>query len=63
MQLPRFRGIVGTPNFLHLAGIAKDVVGLTASDFRVERLIVGGEPGGATHIRAAPEEAGATAAN
>ncbi len=59
----RPRCIVGTPNFLlYLAGIAKDVVGLTASELGVERLIVGGEPGGGNPaIRAALEEAwGAT---
>ncbi|MCI5038164.1 phenylacetate--CoA ligase family protein [Cognatishimia sp. D5M38] len=43
----RPRCAIGTPNFLlYLADIAKDVTGVAAADLGVERLIVGGEPGG-----------------
>lgn len=43
----RPRCIVGTPNFLlYLASIAPSVIGVPATDLGVERLIVGGEPGG-----------------
>ncbi|MCY1206047.1 Phenylacetate-coenzyme A ligase [Variovorax boronicumulans] len=59
----RPRCIVGTPNFLlYLASIASDVVGLPATQLGVERLIVGGEPGGGNPaIRSALEQAwGAT---
>lgn len=43
----RPRCIVGTPNFLlYLAKIAPDVIGMPAHDLGVQRLIVGGEPGG-----------------
>jgi phenylacetate-CoA ligase len=43
----RPRCIVGTPNFLlYLADAAKDITGVAATDLGVERLVVGGEPGG-----------------
>lgn len=43
----RPRCIVGTPNFLlYLASIAPGVIGMGAAELGVERLIVGGEPGG-----------------
>lgn len=43
----RPRCVVGTPNFLlFLADAAKEVVGVAAADLGIERLIVGGEPGG-----------------
>ncbi|MDP3759869.1 MAG: phenylacetate--CoA ligase family protein [Ramlibacter sp.] len=43
----RPRCIVGTPNFLlYLAQVAPDLIGMTASDIGVQRLVVGGEPGG-----------------
>lgn len=43
----RPRCVVGTPNFLlYLASIAPEVVGRAATELGVERLIVGGEPGG-----------------
>jgi phenylacetate-CoA ligase len=43
----RPRCIVGTPNFLlYLASIAPEVVGRAATTLGVQRLIVGGEPGG-----------------
>ncbi|MCT8974330.1 phenylacetate--CoA ligase family protein [Microbaculum marinisediminis] len=43
----RPRCIIGTPNFLlFLADVAKDIIGMEAADLGVERLIVGGEPGG-----------------
>jgi phenylacetate-CoA ligase len=43
----RPRCIVGTPNFLlYLAQIAPDVIGMPAHDLGVQRLVVGGEPGG-----------------
>jgi phenylacetate-CoA ligase len=43
----RPRCIVGTPNFLlHLAEVARDITGVEAADLGVERLVVGGEPGG-----------------
>jgi phenylacetate-CoA ligase len=43
----RPRCIVGTPNFLlYLATVAKDLVGRAATDLGVQRLVVGGEPGG-----------------
>lgn len=39
--------LVGTPNFLlYLADIAHDICGVKAQDLGVERIIVGGEPGG-----------------
>jgi phenylacetate-CoA ligase len=59
----RPRCVVGTPNFLlYLATIARDVVGVPATELGVRRLIVGGEPGGGNPaIRAALQEAwGAT---
>lgn len=59
----RPRCVVGTPNFLlHLANIAPEVVGVPATALGVERLIVGGEPGGGNPaIRAALQDAwGAT---
>ncbi len=43
----RPRCIVGTPNFLlFLAEAAPDIIGMEAAELGVERLIVGGEPGG-----------------
>lgn len=43
----RPRCIVGTPNFLlFLADAAPNVIGMEAAELGVERLIVGGEPGG-----------------
>lgn len=43
----RPRCIIGTPNFLlYLAEIARDAIGVDAADLGVERLVVGGEPGG-----------------
>ena len=43
----RPRCVVGTPNFLlYLASIAPEVVGRPATELGVQRLIVGGEPGG-----------------
>jgi phenylacetate-CoA ligase len=43
----RPRCIVGTPNFLlYLASIAPSVIGMEAKKLGVQRLIVGGEPGG-----------------
>ncbi|UUZ77741.1 hypothetical protein LP414_12185 [Polaromonas sp. P1(28)-13] len=43
----RPRCVIGTPNFLlYLASIAPDVIGMPATSLGVERLIVGGEPGG-----------------
>ena len=43
----RPRCIVGTPNFLlYLATIAPDAIGLRATELGVQRLVVGGEPGG-----------------
>jgi len=43
----RPRCIVGTPNFLlYLASIAPEVVGRAATTLGVQRLVVGGEPGG-----------------
>ncbi|TFZ08814.1 phenylacetate--CoA ligase family protein [Ramlibacter humi] len=43
----RPRCIVGTPNFLlYLATVARDLAGCAATDLGVQRLIVGGEPGG-----------------
>ena len=43
----RPRCIVGTPNFLlYLGQIAPEVIGLRATELGVERLVVGGEPGG-----------------
>ena len=43
----RPRCIVGTPNFLlFLADAAPSVIGMEAAELGVERLIVGGEPGG-----------------
>lgn len=43
----RPRCIVGTPNFLlYLATVAPDLVGRKATDLGVQRLVVGGEPGG-----------------
>jgi phenylacetate-CoA ligase len=59
----RPRCVVGTPNYLlHLANIAEDVIGMPATELGVERLIVGGEPGGGNPaIREALEHAwGAT---
>jgi phenylacetate-CoA ligase len=59
----RPRCIVATPNFLlHLAGEAPRVLGIEATALGVERVIVGGEPGGGIPaVRAAIEEAwGAT---
>lgn len=59
----RPRCVVGTPNFLlYLARIAPEIVGMPATALGVERLIVGGEPGGGNPaIREALESAwGAT---
>lgn len=43
----RPRCITGTPNFLlYLATIAREVTGMAATDLGVQRLVVGGEPGG-----------------
>ena len=43
----RPRCIVGAPNFvIHLAEKAPEILGVEASELGVERLIVGGEPGG-----------------
>lgn len=43
----RPRCIVGTPNFLlYLATVAPNLVGRKATDLGVQRLVVGGEPGG-----------------
>lgn len=43
----RPRCITGTPNFLlYLADAAEDLLGVKATSLGVERLIVGGEPGG-----------------
>jgi phenylacetate-CoA ligase len=43
----RPRCIVGTPNFLlHLATVAEQVVGVKATELGVQRIVVGGEPGG-----------------
>ncbi|MDR1967993.1 MAG: phenylacetate--CoA ligase family protein [Burkholderiaceae bacterium] len=43
----RPRCIVGTPNFLlYLGQMAPEVVGIKATELGVERLVVGGEPGG-----------------
>lgn len=59
----RPRCVVGTPNFLlYLASIAEDVLGMPATELGVQRLIVGGEPGGGNPaIRSALQEAwGAT---
>lgn len=43
----RPRCIIGTPNFLlYLAEIAREAIGVDAADLGVERLVVGGEPGG-----------------
>lgn len=43
----RPRCITGTPNFLlYLADVAEEITGLAAAELGVERLIVGGEPGG-----------------
>ncbi len=43
----RPRCIVGAPNFvLHLGEIAEEILGVKASELGVERIIVGGEPGG-----------------
>ena len=43
----RPRCIVGAPNFvIHLAEKAPEILGMQASELGVERIIVGGEPGG-----------------
>jgi phenylacetate-CoA ligase len=43
----RPRCIVGTPNFLlYLAQVAPELIGMKAADLGVQRLVVGGEPGG-----------------
>ncbi|MBV1925592.1 MAG: AMP-binding protein [Rhodobacteraceae bacterium] len=43
----RPRCIIGAPNFIiHLAEKAPEILGMQASELGVERLIVGGEPGG-----------------
>lgn len=43
----RPRAIVGAPNFiLHLGEKAEEILGVKASELGVERIIVGGEPGG-----------------
>ena len=43
----RPRCIVGAPNFvIHLAEKAKELLGVEATELGVERIIVGGEPGG-----------------
>ena len=43
----RPRCVVGAPNFvIHLAEKAKEVLGTPASELGVERVVVGGEPGG-----------------
>lgn len=54
----RPRCIVGAPNFiLHLAERAPELIGMEAKDLGVERVIVGGEPGGGIPaIRARIEE-------
>ncbi|MBV1903626.1 MAG: AMP-binding protein [Marinosulfonomonas sp.] len=54
----RPRCIVGAPNFvIHLAEKAEEVLGVKASELGVERIIVGGEPGGGIPaIRARIEE-------
>jgi len=54
----RPRCIVGAPNFvLHLAEKAPEIIGMEARELGVERIIVGGEPGGGTPaIRARIEE-------
>ena len=54
----RPRCVVGAPNFvIHLAEKAKEVLGVPASELGVERVIVGGEPGGGIPaIRAKIEE-------
>lgn len=59
----RPRCVIGTPNFLlYLASIAPEIIGMPATALGVERLIVGGEPGGGNPaIREALERAwGAT---
>ena len=59
----RPRCVIGTPNYLlHLAASAEQVIGMPADRLGVERLIVGGEPGGGNPaIRAALQTAwGAT---
>lgn len=52
------RCIIGAPNFvLHVAEKAPEIVGMRASELGVERIIVGGEPGGSIPaIRARIEE-------
>ncbi|RLA24685.1 MAG: phenylacetate--CoA ligase family protein [Gammaproteobacteria bacterium] len=41
------RVIIGAPNFLlHIASMAPDILGKRADELGVERLVVGGEPGG-----------------
>ena len=54
----RPRCIVGAPNFvIHLAEKAEEVLGVKATELGVERIIVGGEPGGGIPaIRARIEE-------
>ena len=54
----RPRCIMGTPNFLlYLAEVSRDITGVDAADLGVERLVVGGEPGGGIPaIREALEE-------
>ncbi|MBC7376048.1 MAG: phenylacetate--CoA ligase family protein [Burkholderiaceae bacterium] len=43
----RPRCIVGTPNFLlYMASVAPQLIGKQATDLGVQRLVVGGEPGG-----------------
>ena len=43
----RPRAIVGAPNFiLHLGEKAEEILGVKASELGVERIVVGGEPGG-----------------
>lgn len=43
----RPRCIVGTPNFLlYLATVAEQIVGVKATQLGVQRIVVGGEPGG-----------------
>jgi len=55
----RPRCVVGTPNFLlYLARMAPEIVGMPASELGIERVVVGGEPGGGNPaIRRALESA------
>ncbi|MEW4982555.1 MAG: AMP-binding protein [Cycloclasticus sp.] len=53
------RVLIGAPNFLlHVASMAKDILGISADQLGVEQLVVGGEPGGGIPaIREALEQA------